>query len=54
MNKKLYTLSLSKMNVIVDMILAEAVVARTAGAVTEFQLRIVRIRSAADRALVII
>ena len=46
--------SLGKMDVIVDVILAEAVVSRAARAVTELQLRIIRIRAAADRALVVI
>ena len=42
------------MDVIIDVILAEAVVPRAAGAVAELQLRVIRIRAAADSALVIV
>ena len=40
------------MNMIVDMLRAEAVVAYAAGAVAELQVRVLRIRPAADGALV--
>ena len=46
--------SLRKMNVVVDVLLAEAVVARAAGAVAELQLRIAGVRPPADRALVVV
>jgi hypothetical protein len=39
---------------IVDMVSAETVVARAAGAVTEFQIRVFRIRPAAYRALMVV
>ena len=45
---------LGKMDVIVYVLLTEAVVAGAAGAVAKFQLRMVRIGAAADRALVLI
>ena len=51
MNKKLYTLSLSKMNVIVDMINAEAVISGTFGTVPELKVRILSISLTADAAL---
>ena len=44
--------SLCKMLVIKDVVLAETVISGTAGAVTKFQLRMVRICPAADGALV--
>ena len=47
-------LLLRKMDVIVDMVLTEAVVALAAGAVTKLQLGEIRVRPAADRALMII
>ena len=42
------------MDVIIDVILAEAMVPRAEGAVAELQLRVIRIRAAADSALVIV
>ena len=47
----LYTL-FRKMNVAVDVLLTEAMVALTAGAIAELQIRIVRIRAPAYTALV--
>ena len=47
-------LLLRKMDVIVDMVLTEAVVALAAGTVPELQFGMIRVRPAADRALVII
>ena len=46
--------SLREMNMVIDMVLAEAVVALAAGAVPELQFGMIRVRPAADRALVII
>ena len=46
--------SLCEVDVVVDVVDAEAVVPGAAGAVTEFQTGILRIRPAADRALMMI
>ena len=42
------------MDVVIDVILTEAVVAHAAGAIPELQLRVVCVRAAADGALVVI